>query len=802
MKLALYFQLLGSSVFGLVACQNAQPNPSKVQQASPKKSSSESLESGTSLRNQSATYAHVRMENPKKLSSDLGSVLMAAEPSLGFELDESHFKLTETRSLMSLRYQRFSQIDPSTGASLDKASLRIWTHSTTEQVVLVELYAVKPSPTEELLQFPQGINLTEVRSAALVLAQESEPTFELMKINASVRLSAQKEWVRWVRVESKLGTRDYAFSLHQPTLLSQSYFPRGMAETMVRAQVYPLWEYATDGSSGGKLDPSLLQQTQSVTLERLLPTFTLADSKAYEFAKTHEFKESMMVSNDTTLSDSDWAQGKWNFSGLDAIFKPFYQAKGKTLSNQFSTGKPVRLVGKNVSVFVHPQARRQNPQLLPWIQGPQFLAVDLENRKESTFRMEPVSFGLPALNRLDFARRLPYSSNGEIDTSDTVGHMAMGFDEVQVYHGVDTFLEDLRTLGFGDVQLSTRPFAAILFDPSLGGKNNAYYTNDTINFTTYSPNEPNLARDNPTIWHELGHGIQDRLMGPHVDAALGYGLWEGMADFLAEIIASHKYEDNLFLGRTKQRIFNNTYFFNTNESHDEGEAYGGAMKDMLYAAMASLGNANGVREIANLTFQTMRLLRDHPFLTPQVWFEGMLFADSLAFGPDGSPRTPRKLHSYILASLEKRNYSSALAPSQALAQVDGVVLTDRDVGSRGNRVKVTQAQAPTQRFNLEAKVDQGQAKNFVFPVTVKVTFNGWALQGSNRWIGEEEPEAFVKVLKDPLDVARFTLGVEASCDVVNTSAGLCSDYALVSFYNAGNLGKPNAKYRFYVTLTP
>jgi hypothetical protein len=98
---------------------------------------------------------------------------------------------------------------------------------------------------------------------------------------------------------------------------------------------------------------------------------------------------------------------------------------------------------------------------------------------------------------------------------DTVSYINNGFDEIQVYYGVTVLMDALVEMGFTDPELSSKPFHAFLYDPDIGMKDNAYYYDNTINFTTYNPKNPNLARDNPTIWHELGHGVMDRLMGAH-----------------------------------------------------------------------------------------------------------------------------------------------------------------------------------------------------------------------------------------------------------------------------------------------
>src|SRR5205807_5683259 len=139
----------------------------------------------------------------------------------------------------------------------------------------------------------------------------------------------------------------------------------------------------------------------------------------------------------------------------------------------------------------------------------------------------------------------------------------------------------LQPRGFKDPELSTRPFHAYLYDPDVAMRDNAYYTADTINFTTYSPKELNYARDNTTIWHELGHGIMDRLMGDFIQLADTGGLSEGMADFVAAMVISDVTDNVPFPGYRDFRIVNKTAFFVANEVHDDGEAYGGAMKDFL-----------------------------------------------------------------------------------------------------------------------------------------------------------------------------------------------------------------------------
>jgi hypothetical protein len=74
-----------------------------------------------------------------------------------------------------------------------------------------------------------------------------------------------------------------------------------------------------------------------------------------------------------------------------------------------------------------------------------------------------------------------------------------------------------------------------------------------------------MARDNTTIWHELGHGVMDRMMGDHIELADTGGLSEGMADFVAQLVVNDVTGGTDFPGKYAMRIFNNTGYYLTNE---------------------------------------------------------------------------------------------------------------------------------------------------------------------------------------------------------------------------------------------
>ena len=354
-------------------------------------------------------------------------------------------------------------------------------------------------------------------------------------------------------------------------------------------------------------------------------------------------------------------------------------------------------------------------------------------------------------------------------------------------------------MGFTDPELSTRPFNAFMYDPDISMRDNAYYTDDTINFTTYSPGAANAARDNSTIWHELGHGVMDRLMGDLITLADTGGLSEGMADFVAALVIADVSNNQPFDGSNLFRIINHTGFHLTNEVHDDGESYGGAMKDLLDGSMAKFGNREGLRKVADLTMETMRFTRNHPALDANGWFEHMIFADSL--GAEGV-RAKGELKDLIVTALAGRNYSldgGAIAEF-SLKNGEDEVASGKS-GSRSAPIRVDFAGAPTATYHLAVKLTDGQAYHFKFPVTVKVEYHAGALQGAIHWQGEEAGSQSY-VLNSAADLLKFDVTVSNQCDEVNRPDGSCVDYAYVQILNNGESSEPQAKKRFYLQVPP
>jgi hypothetical protein len=379
-----------------------------------------------------------------------------------------------------------------------------------------------------------------------------------------------------------------------------------------------------------------------------------------------------------------------------------------------------------------------------------------------------------------------------------VEYINQGSDEVQVYYAVTALMEALNEMGLKDPEYSTKPFHAFLYDPDIGMRDNAYYTDNTINFTTYTPKMVNYARDNSTIWHELGHGIMDRLMGPFLtfgDTKGGYGgLSEGMADFVAQLVLNHQVGSKNFPGRNEFRVVNQIGFYLTNEFHDEGESYGGAMNDMLNAVIAAEGR-EGLFRFSDLTMETMRLTRNHPALSASLWFDHMIYADSLG----SSTRAPGQYKDVINQILLSRNFSFAKGFKAASMKItfNNTELTNISTASREKPIAACDPSGVAS-YNLQLKLDNGETSFIDFPAIVKVEYKKGALQGAIKWSGEEANPT-VYTVNSPSDVLDIPLKASMTCDDINQENESCKDYAYIQVYRKGE-SKPIAKKRFYLLI--
>jgi hypothetical protein len=631
-----------------------------------------------------------------------------------------------------------------------------------------------------------------IKSKKLSLAISKIISEEVAKHDTDNRVLGMKssdQWVngdlvRRVEVRGRRGIHLINVSLLKNKVIEKSYmeFPQSEHFHTVQANVFPIYEEVE--ATGEKL-PYEVKELKFITSN--IPDGGENPLSIFDNVKFPESSYHPVLA-ETELGELNdiWSEASLRRKVADTV------SSFPLKLNDFSNG--MLLQGKYATINIHPAAKEfkeVNFELKPSVNH-----MISWNNTEGEWIAKPLSgfYGKAITSDADLLNRLPE----RLPDHDTVSYINSGFDEVQVYYGVTVLMDALAEMGFEDKELSTNPFHAFLFDPDLSMKDNAYYYDNTINFTTYNSNQPNLARDNPTIWHELGHGVMDRLMGSHLgfsDSKGGYGgLSEGMADFVAKIIVEHQTSGTDFPGKNDFRIINNTGFYLTNELHDDGEAYGGAMSDMLDVAIKTKGR-EGLYDFTDLTLETMRLTRNHPALSARGWFEHMLYADELG----SEVREENQFKEVIINSLVKRNFSFSTefkASSMRVTFRKGELTNGSDASRERPLTDCGVNGIVTNDLKLELK--SGDAKFIKFPAIVKVEFKKGALQGAIKWEGEETNPTIYTVNSED-EILNITLKASTECETVNQPDGSCKDYAYLQVFNHDNL-KPVAKKRFYLKL--
>lgn len=746
----------------------------------------------------SSAYAYEAQITKGGKTPDLDTLLEKARTETGVNFDKENIALIEERELATSNYKFYVQT--SQFIPVAQTAIRIWSDKKTGDLILAEMHLDEKAKREEAslaakykkAKFSPGA----FKSNSLKMAISKIASEQVSKHPTDKRvlgIKSKDQWqngdlVRVVEVRGRRGTHRIVVSLLQNKVIEKSYmeFPQSDAYTTLKANVFPMYEEVE--GTGEKLNYEV-KELKYVKTE--LPDGGENPLAGLGNATFPEQRYNPVLAETEIGREYEiWSEASVRRT-VEALVAGF-----PLKSNDLSSG--LLLQGKFTTINLHPAIRDE-------FSGIEF---DLKNGPNHTlgwvetaegYKGVPRSgiLGKPIFSADELTNRIPF----RLPKHDAVKYMNQGFDEQQVYYSVTTLMEVLADMGFTDPVLSTRPFHAFLYDPDIGMRNNAYYTDDTINFTTYSPENPNLARDNPTVWHELGHGVMERLMGAFLifgDTKAGYGgLSEGMADFVAKIVVEQQTNSQDFPGKYDFRIENNIGFYLTNEFHDEGESYGGVMKDMLAVAIDRDGKA-GLVGFTDLTLETMRLTRNHPALTARSWFEHMVYADSLG----SSVRSQGQFKGLIEKALSARNFAFAASfkPASMKVTFGDQVLTNISPASREKPLTACDASG-TASYELKVALTEGDSQFIKFPATVKVEYKKGALQGALKWAGEaNNPQVYT--VNSAEEVLSIPLAVNtAECDEVNQPDGSCKDYAYVQVYNEG-ASKPVAKKRFYLKVVP
>lgn len=725
-------------------------------------------------------------------TADLDTLLAKASAETGVEFDRKNFMLIEARDLATSKYSFYVQTNSMIPVA--KTAVRIYSDLKTGELLLAEMHLDEKAKKDEAAlrakyakaRFSPGA----IKSQKLASAITQIATQQVAGHDTDARIISMKskdQWengdlVRVVEVRGRRGVHTIKVSLLKNKVIDNSYneFPQSEMVSL-QANIFPIYEEVEGTGQILKYETKELKYIHSDIHDAgQNPLGTMTGT-------TYPEKSYFPLLAGTELGEM---YGLWSEGYLRRKVEAI-TAKLPLRANDFANG--LLLSGKYATINLHPAAKAAfkgiNFDLVPTTNS--MLAW---NVVDGAYEGAPLAglAGKPITSQEDLLARVPFRH----PENDATAYINSGVDEAQVYYAVTTLMDSLHDMGFTDTELSERPFHAFLYDPDIGMQNNAYYTDDTINFTTYTPENPNLARDNSTIWHELGHGVMERLMGPHLAFASGGGyggLSEGMADFVASIVVEDMTDGKTFPGKDGFRIINETGYYLTNELHDEGEAYGGAMNDMLLTAISYEGKA-GLSAFADLTMETMRLTRNHPALSASGWFEHMLIADSLG----SATRASGKFKTIIEDALKSRNFSfdAGFKPASMTVTYDDTELTASSPASREKPLSPCGTDGVV-AYDLKVKLTGGDSNFIKFPATVKVEYKKGALQGAIKWEGEEiNPQVYTINSAD--EVLNLPIRASMECDAVNQPDGSCKDYAYIQIWNGGS--KPIAKKRFYLKL--
>ena len=736
-----------------------------------------------------ADIKEVRWTYQEDTQSDFSHILSKVNEKSGLNLKPEDFTLLESRPLAGSHFVMYNQ--RAGGFPVRGQMIRVWTKPDTQEVIQVEAHVDETLPEVTIRRWGPKVTLdatTTVKLAKKAVQQLAEDT-EVKGIQWKDEWINQ-ELIRNVTVKNRRGKHEVWISLQDKKVVKASYqpFPKGDQHSMnVPALVYPIWEEYENV-------PANLNNRIQNELRYLHVRVREGGENPYQALKDEMRYLENYFDPIKGLTEEGRKLGFWSMSYVKNRAQEIYN-KLPLVPNSFKTG--AILEGKYATVNLHPSV--QNLEGIDFVMKrssqfrPNWVVI---NQETEMMEMVPEAgfLGRPMVSLQDAYQR----PNQRLLDHSVVSYINDGFDEVQVYWAITQLFDSLRPMGFTDPELSSRPFHAYLYDTDISMKDNAYYTDDTINFTTYSSKSHNMARDNSTIWHELGHGVMDRLMGEHLVLADTGGLSEGIADFVADLVIQEVMKGKDFEGSKELRILNRTGFYLTNESHDDGEAYGGTLHDILEKAMARKG-LEGLRQVTDLTLEAMRFTRNHPGLTATDWFSHLLFADERG---NGLLRKPGELRAFILEALEGRNFRLEGGAVAEFRLVNGQNEVDSNgLGSRSQPIWVKMKQSEIKEFPLRVQLKSTEAYEFKYPVTIKVQLRHGPIQGAIKWKNESD-KPLEYVLRSEKEMAYLPLAIHGECDEVNRPDGSCVDYAYVQVWNHGEKKQPQAKKRFYLRVVP
>jgi hypothetical protein len=733
----------------------------------------------------------VRWTGKDKSLSDLTAILSQLSQQLQISLKAEDFRLNEKRDLQGMNFSYYQQMVD--GVPVRNAGVRIWQNPQTQNLIQMIAYIFNPTTKEMKLARTQyqrtllesslsdisfanvrkivGEDLTQIRNFKAVRQWKDDKVILMLTVFGKDR-----------SVEYHLDPRTLVIQYRQVRMYPQTETkaPRinQTDEYSVPAHVFKVNEEVEmpwgRRASGAKPEPVELKYLKKKNRATLQDWTAQMPQREFNSAKEDPIK---------AATPEGRAEGYWSAQSIKEMIDATTQMIPERANQAASAAY---LDGRYVQILINSEAfKKFNVQTFSPFYSTAVSQSWAPAASGWNLNLNAASFGRAFFSPADLLlRQAPYETR-----RDTGALINEGFDEMQVYWAVTKWFETMQDAGFNDFELSTRPIQAFLFDPDIESQNNAFYNQDTINFTTYTDDSINEARNLITIWHELGHGLMDRLQG-----SSGFdngGLSEGIADFAAEMVLRGYYKNQVPEAIARRRIVNRTGFQLTSEFHDDGEAYGGSLKDVMDLKIAQDGFV-GYAKTCDLVLDAMRLTRQSPNLSLQDWYEALVLSDEN--GKTGL-RAPGEFAATLKTAFAGRNYVY-LQPAAAKMTLsyNDIEITDSSKGSRSSPIKLALAAGSEQDFLLKLNV-KSAADVYAYPLKVVLSYKETnALQGAAKY-KDEADQAFT--LNSPNDTIEIPITVLAGCDSINTSQNSCKDFVNVQVF-AKDAAESFAKKRFYI----
>lgn len=717
---------------------------------------------------------------------DFSQLWSLVNDDIGTSFTAADFGLAEQIEMKGMGFYHLAQMRE--GKPIEGAGLRLWLTPAGDMIV-AEGFLDKANTKSGRYLLKKGLRpflaKEYLKSAAALHEQQKLVRQSLIGHSDPVEMDFAHEdrwkgqdFQRVFTAQGKRGFHTIRYSHEKRAIVAKEYRSFMQAEELepVPAVAYKFYEEDYNSPT-----PSLLE-SRPVMLKYLNAKVVASAQDPYETITDVEYS---LYSNAEMLAQmgAPATMSTWSFQDLATKLSK-RQTEMEYVENGFNGPHGLVLDGRYVNVTVHPDFKKAAVDLeFDWLYTDQFSTSRLMTATQE-----------PAIKMSTNLRSRTFKSPEDLlvtPVRDPVHrptkYINEGADGIQVYWAVNEMMDQLHAMGFTDPKISTDKFQAILYNPDRAFMNNAFYVNDTINFTLYSYNAANFARDNTTIWHELGHGIVERIMGPALGGlSTSGGFDEGVADFFAELMVQATSYQEDFPGREHQRIFNKSLFALSNESHDAGEAFGGVMKEILDAAITQWSE-QGVRKTADLLLEGMRFSRNHPKLSEQEWFEKLSFAD--ARGSD--VREKGEFAALIEEALRGRNFT---ADGKDLADFEIMIGSKKLGNDYSNADSLSSFIIGTeQKLDIKVKLVDGADFKFTYPLRVVIQSPYGAMFGLD-WINGLDDSAQELIINQSGDEAILPAGFAANCDLIMPGETGCKDMLVFQVFEP-NSAKPIAKKR-------